>query len=100
MIEYIQEVLPPEELLAQLCEETIELGHAALKMRRVLDGRNPTPVTYPEALEKLEEEVADVMLVLLSLYIDYNAPEYGARMAAKLERWAGRLREMEEGPYG
>ena len=99
MIEYIQEKLPAEVLLCQLTEEAGELVQAAMKVVRVMDGRNPTPVTYPEAIEKLEEEIADVMLVLTTLYIDYTGPEYSARMAAKLERWAGRLREAE-GAYG
>lgn len=100
MLEYIQDRLPQEELLAQLAEENAEMAKAALKLRRVLNGRNPTPVTYPEAVEALEEEVADVMLCLLTLNIDYTDPKYGARMAAKLERWAGRLREKEDGAYG
>ena len=44
-IDVIREILPQEELLAQLAEEASELAHAALKLRRVYDGRNYTPVT-------------------------------------------------------
>ena len=100
MIEYVQEKLPQEVLLVQLAEEASELAQSALKAHRALDGRNPTPVTRYEAQNSLEEEVADVLLCLLVLGIAWTEPEYGARMAAKLERWVGRLREMEEGPYG
>ena len=44
-IEYVRKTLSKEEQLAQLAEECAELGKAALKLRRVYDGRNPTPVT-------------------------------------------------------
>lgn len=96
MMNYIRDQLPDEELLAQLAEEASELTHAALKMRRVLDGRNPTPVRLSEAWANLQEEIADVLLSLTMLGIDYNEPEYGAQMAEKLDRWAGRLRQKEE----
>ena len=36
--------LPKTEILAQLAEEAAELAQAALKLRRSLDGTNPTPV--------------------------------------------------------
>lgn len=97
MVNYIRDQLPDEELLAQLAEEATELAHAALKMRRAMDGKNPTPVPVAEAWEKLQEEVADVLLCLQVLETDYNEPEYGAAMAAKLDRWAGRLRQAENG---
>lgn len=95
MMFYILERLPRQELLAQLAEEADELGHSALKMRRVIDGRNPTPVTLEEAQESLEEEVADVMLCFLLLGIDWNDPKFGDRVAYKMNRWIERLREKE-----
>lgn len=95
MINFIRDQLSDEELLAQLSEECNELAKAALKMRRVLDGRNPTPVTMPEAWENLQEEISDVLLCLLVLEIDYNDPEYGVQMQAKLDRWVGRLRQHQ-----
>jgi NTP pyrophosphatase (non-canonical NTP hydrolase) len=94
-IEYIRDKLSQDELLAQLAEEAAELGHAALKMRRVIDGRNPTPVTLEEAQEMLEEEAADVMLCFLLLGIDWNDPAFGNRVAHKMTRWIERLREKE-----
>ena len=95
MMFYILERLPRQELLAQLAEEANELGHAALKMRRAIDGRNPTPVTLEEAQEMLEEEAADVMLCFLLLGIDWNDPAFGNRVAGKITRWVKRLRESE-----
>ena len=43
--EKIKGRLGEAEVLAQLAEECTELAQAALKMRRVLDGKNPTPDT-------------------------------------------------------
>jgi len=97
MVEYIRDQLGDEELLAQLSEECNELAKAALKMRRVLDGRNPTPVRMSEAWANLQEEVADVMLCLRVLGIDYNLDEYSSQMEAKLDRWVGRLRADRSG---
>lgn len=96
-VEFIREMLPPEELLAQLAEECAELGKAALKLRRVYDGKNPTPVKYETAYRNILEEIADVSLCLDML--DLNTP---AVMSAvqntknrKIQRWASRLEEVE-----
>lgn len=42
-------LLPEEELLAQLAEECSEAAKAALKLRRARDGVNPTPVSEEKA---------------------------------------------------
>lgn len=98
MIEYIQEKLTTEELLAQLAEEAAELGHAALKLRRVYDGSNPTPTTYKDALANLHEEIADVQLLLKVL--ELNGPNHKAKhthiMQEKVARWARRLKKLPE----
>lgn len=39
----VSEILPPTEILAQMSEEYSEGAQAALKLRRALDGTNPTP---------------------------------------------------------
>lgn len=57
------------ELLAQLGEEGAELSQAALKMRRVLDKHNPTPVTLNEAEANLAEEFADVLVCMMAVGI-------------------------------
>lgn len=91
MINVIKAKVGEEELLAQLAEEAIELAHAALKLRRVISGKNPTPVKYDDALENFLEEVADVDLVLAVLDIGEDTEEILARMRVKLARWEARL---------
>lgn len=98
--EYIRSHLPNAEILAQLAEEAAELGHAALKLRRVIDGTNPTPVTYDEAYANLKEEIADIMLLINILELDTTqlSGEYIQIMIAKNERWVRRLKgESKEG---
>ena len=96
-LDVIRERLSDPELLANLAEEAAELAQAALKMRRVMDGSNPTPVTFQEAHEKLLEEITDVEnLVAALLYNTPTAVKARADLRAeKLERWAGRLMGME-----
>lgn len=79
------------ELLAQLAEEATELAQAALKLRRVVDGKNPTPVTYDDALENLLEEVADVDLVLAVLGLCESFEDEYTRIKTKMARWETRL---------
>lgn len=92
-LERIRQLLPRTELLAQLAEECSEMGHAALKLRRVYDGSNPTPVTEEEAIYNLLEEIADVELCLFVL--EYNRPwhvgQVGMVIERKADRWLNRL---------
>lgn len=99
MVEFIREKIPDEELLCQLAEEASELAQSALKMHRVIDGRNPTPVRMSEAWASLQEEVADVLLCLRVLGIDVHDSTVYRKQETKLNRWVGRLRE-EEPPNG
>lgn len=86
----VNEILPQEEILAQLAEEAAELSQAALKLRRALDGRNPTPVSVQEAGNRLLEEIADVIVVENQLYgIDWTVIDNTC--TRKLGRWEGRL---------
>ena len=55
-VEYIKSRLDETERLLGLTEEALELALAALKLRRVLDGRNPTLVTEEQAAANLLEE--------------------------------------------
>lgn len=93
----IRERLSQEELLAQLAEEAMELGHAALKLRRAYDGTNPTPVKRREAFENLKEEIADVRLLIDVLSLSRFWPEYDRIADKKLKRWAQRLEEVDHG---
>lgn len=99
MIEYIREKLTTEELLAQLAEEATELAQAALKLRRVYDGTNPTPKTHVQAIGDLHEEIADVQLLLRVLKLDTPRCENLQKNIAqgKLVRWARRLAEKHGG---
>lgn len=64
MSKKISDILPKTEILAQLAEEASELAQAALKLRRALDGTNPTPKSVEECLENIQEEMADVFVCL------------------------------------
>lgn len=87
----ITSILPREELLCQLAEEAAELGKAALKLRRVTEGSNPTPVTYDDALSALYEETADVLLCLHLAGVDVDGPFVKDTMERKYRRWWSRL---------
>ena len=94
--EVIWEHLTQAELLAQLAEEAVELAHAALKLRRVYDGNNPTPVQQAEALANIKEEIADVTLLISVLGLDKNYMERSMIQGEKLARWISRLKESEK----
>lgn len=85
----IADKLVNSELLAQLAEEASELSQAALKRRRVIDGKNPTPVTEVETLLNLHEELADVLLCVLA--IGFNKEEIEEFIQIKSERWHNRI---------
>jgi len=89
----VNDYLPPEEILAQLAEEAAELAQAALKLRRVMDGTNPTPVTLEEAVRSLNEEMADVTLCFDLLPIFANYSLINETRERKEERWKKRLAE-------
>ena len=78
--------------LEQLAEEASELSQAALKVARIIRGENPTPVSYPEAVDHLQEEAADVRncLTVLSDAFPY-AMQTKDMEQAKLNRWLDRL---------
>ena len=54
--------LPPQDLYAQLAEESAELSQAALKCIRAQGfSQNPTPVSCEDAMKNLQEEINDVL---------------------------------------
>lgn len=59
-------------VLEQLAEECAELGQAALKMARLQRGENPTPKSWLDCKENLEEELADVTLCVQMVYLSGN----------------------------
>ena len=76
-----------DEAWAQVAEEASELAHAALKIRRVGNSKNPTPIEADEALDNVEEEAND--LFFLFDVLDFRRDD--ARVREKLERWMERL---------
>lgn len=96
MILRIKQQLSDEELLCQLAEECSELAQAALKMRRVMNGANPTPVTTDEATHAIAEEIADILLVLRVLGYPYEARDVELIQNRKLSRWVQRLDEKRK----
>lgn len=90
----IKQKVPVTELLAGLAEEASELAQAALKLRRVYDGTNPTPVKEEDAQERLYEEMADVKLYCSMLKV--NVKYISEMMLSKQKRWEQRLMEEEQ----
>lgn len=89
----IRRKMPVTELLAGLAEECSELAQAALKLRRVFDQKNPTPMSEEEAIEHLYEEIADVKLYCSQL--DIPARYISEIMERKEKRWEERLYTAE-----
>lgn len=54
-------------LLEQCAEECMELGHACLKLARIMRDDNPTPADKEEVIKNICEESADVNLCINSL---------------------------------
>ena len=96
-IEIVRKHLDEPELLAQLAEEAAELAQAALKLRRVLTGTNPTPVTEEEARRQVQEELADVQVCMVVLgYMSIEDMCLRNQISlAKWVRWAARLQGKE-----
>ena len=84
----IKDYISQSEILAQLAEEAAELAQAALKLRRAMNGMNPTPVGFSEAYNNLIEEYSDVTLCIRELDMNYS-PDI---IEKKTKRWIKRLK--------
>lgn len=98
MAEKISDYLPKTEILAQLAEEASELSQVALKLRRALDGNNPTPKSVEECEENFIEEYADVFLCIHALLeedrgLEKFTNEVASVVKKKKDRWLKRLQE-------
>lgn len=92
----ISDILPKTEILAQLAEEASELAQAALKLRRALDGTNPTPKCVKECQKAFEEEYADVVNCIIALDLDDAVFDRMQKMQHEKEvRWLSRLEAKE-----
>lgn len=96
----IIETIGEPALLEQLAEECSELAQAALKLARKMRDENPTPKTKEECIADLEEELADVMVVVKCMHDAtwLNSQKINEKMAEKDARWKQRLKESEP-PY-
>ena len=89
----IRDILPKTELLAQMAEEAAELSQAALKLRRALDGANPTPVPAGAAWNGLLEEYGDVLNCGDELLTGLDMSLCAEMRSKKMVRWKARLKE-------
>lgn len=101
----VSDILSKTEILAQLAEKASELAQAALKLRRALDGTNPTPKSVEECLENIQEEMADVFVCItmfgksaerdgILIYNRYMEKVIKIKYE-KEARWLSRLKEKE-----
>lgn len=98
----VSDILPKPEILGQLAEELAEASAAASKLRRKIDGKNPTPKTLEECWEDLKKEIGDVMNSIDALtgqdpqsYHEFMS-ECGEYAEPKMERWLCCLNEQKE----
>jgi len=89
---FIREQLSAADQFGQVAEEAVELAHAAMKMQRILNGTNPTPVTEKEAMGKVMEEICDLYNALEVLKLDVNLKYEGIRKK-KMARWVERIQK-------
>ena len=90
---YVHDNLDRKLLIMQLAEESAELSQACLKYLRALDGTNLCAEQDPEVyMDNIVEEYSDVANVaeVAWIHLDYEL------IANKAERWADRLKELEE----
>ena len=83
--------IAPLEDGSPLAKAASRLAHSSLKLRRTLSPENPTPISTEEAMLKVQEETADVLLCLRVLGIDVAGPDVALIQKQKLARWVERL---------
>lgn len=89
---FVREQLSPADQFGQVAEEAVELAHAAMKMQRILNGTNPTPVTEKEAMGKVMEEICDLYNALEVLKLDVSM-KYDQIRKKKMARWVDRIKK-------
>ena len=95
----------PQKYEFNLCPSCMAKLNDSLKLRRALDGTNPTPKSVEECLENIQEEMADVFVCLTMFgksaerdgILIYN--RYMEKVIKiedeKEARWLSRLEEKE-----
>lgn len=102
-IYYVTSRLSAPAMLGQLAEEAAELGKAALKLQRILMDENPTPVTKPEAMKALMEEIGDIYCTLDATMQKLNIAYDNNIMPGIVDkglRWEERVRKKYNEPKG
>ena len=82
----VSDILPKPEILGQLAEELAEASAAASKLRRKIDGKNPTPKTLEECWEDLKKEIGDVMNSIDAL-TGQDPQSYHEFMSERFPHW-------------
>lgn len=87
------DIMGESYMLCQTAEEACELGQAALKVVRAMEGK--TPVSVKKARENLVEEIADVLVMvtvlkagLLTVVENYDIEQ---EMDRKFDRFVDRI---------
>lgn len=92
-IDAVRGMLSDQVLAVQSAEEALELALACLKMYRILEGSNPTPVTLQQAHESILEEYSDLETCMTVSRYNVPAAVQARReiRKMKLPRWVSRL---------
>ena len=93
---FIRKKLGVRDTLVQLGEECSELSAIVFKLIRKIDETNPTPLSFSEINQRVDEEVTDVMLCLDVIGGVFGDMELYRK---KLDRWVKRLEEKENGKH-
>ena len=92
-LSYIYDTLLDDDLKLQIIEEASELIQAICKMRRAINGTNPTPVSIMDAQKAVYEEIADTLVAIEASLDTSEQAGVSAIQRAKAERWASRIKE-------
>lgn len=92
-LSYIYDTLSDDDLKLQIVEEASELIQAVCKLRRAINGTNPTPVSVIDAQKAVYEEIADVLVSIEAALDTSEKVGVSAIQRVKAERWAQRIRE-------
>lgn len=93
----ISDYLSTSDLLCQLAEECSELAQAALKLKMAMEGTNPPQRSILECWDDLDEEIADVFLVIqqMGLTDKKNAEKLLTIIDQKKKQWLNWLRKNQ-----
>ena len=87
------DIMGESYMLCQTAEEACELGKAALKVVRAMEGK--TPVSVKKARENLVEEIADVLVMVTVLKAGFLTPiesyDIEQEMDRKFDRFVDRI---------